>query len=55
MIESRAMLAVAVLLVALALVSMLAAHENHYKARRWKLLEARLAAVESILTEDRRS
>jgi hypothetical protein len=34
---------------------MLAAHEHHYKDRRWKLLEARLAAVESILTEDRRS
>lgn len=55
MIESRAILALAVACIALALVSMLAAHEKHYKERRYRLLEARLAAVESILLEDRRS
>lgn len=55
MIESRLVLALAACLVALALVSMLAAHENHYKGRRYRLLEARLRAVEEILTEDRRS
>lgn len=55
MIESRAILLLSIAVVALALVSMLAAHEKHYKERRYRLLEARLAAVESILTEDRRS
>lgn len=43
---------VALLVVGLATVAL---HENHYKDRRWRLLEARLAALESIIVEDRRS
>lgn len=43
---------VALVIVGLATVAL---HENHYKDRRWTLLEARLKAVETILTEDRRS
>lgn len=50
----------AILLVALALSTMAALHESHYRDRRRRLLEAhlqgielRLAAVESILREDR--
>ena len=44
-------------LVALIIVGLttVALHENHYKDRRWKLWEARLAAIETILTEDRRT
>lgn len=55
MIESRLVVALALVIVALALVSMYAAHEAHYKGRRYRLLEARLRAVEEILTEDRRT
>jgi hypothetical protein len=54
-IESRVVLMLAAALVAVALLGMLAAHEHHYKDRRWRLLEARLRTVEEILTEDRRS
>lgn len=43
---------VALLIVGLATVAL---HENHYKDRRWRLLEARLAALEAIIVEDRRS
>jgi hypothetical protein len=53
--EYRIVAVLGVCLVALALVTMLAAHEKHYKERRYRLLEARLGAVESILTEDRRT
>jgi hypothetical protein len=54
-VETPIVVALAVCVVALALVAMLAAHEKHYKERRYRLLEARLGAVESILTEDRRT
>lgn len=55
MIENRVVWIAAALLVALALMSMLAGHEHHYKERRWKHLDARLRSVEEILLEDRRS
>jgi hypothetical protein len=53
--EYRLIVALGVALVVLALTTMLAAHEHHYKDRRWRLLEARLNALESIVTEDRRT
>lgn len=52
--------AVGFLIVAVGLAAMATAHEQHYRDRRRRLLAARLeglelrvAAVESILTEDR--
>jgi hypothetical protein len=41
--------AVALLVVALALGAMAAAHERHYRNRRWQLLAARLDALERIV------
>lgn len=55
MTEYRLVWALALCLVGLALVSMFAAHERHYKERRWTLLTARVDALEKMLTEDRRS
>jgi type II secretory pathway component PulK len=40
---------VALLVVALALATMAAMHENHYKRRRWQLLEGRVASLERII------
>ena len=44
--------AVALVIVVLATVAL---HENHYKDRRWRILEGRLATLETIIQEDRRT
>ena len=50
MTERALVFGVALLVVALSLAAMAAAHERHYKNRRWQLLEARIGAIEKILT-----
>lgn len=47
----------AVFMVALVIVglTMVALHENHYKERRWRILESRLQTLETIIQEDRRT
>lgn len=42
----------ALVIVVLATVAL---HENHYKDRRWRILEGRLATLETIIQEDRRT
>lgn len=48
---------VVVFVVALVIVGLVtvALHENHYKDRRWRILEGRLTTLESIIQEDRRT
>ena len=55
MIERGTIYALAVAVVVIAVLAMLSAHEHHYKERRWRHLEARLAVLESMYLEDRRS
>jgi len=43
---------VAVIIVGLATVAL---HENHYKDRRWRVLDGRLSTLEGIILEDRRT
>ena len=43
-------LVVAVIMVGLATVAM---HENHYKDRRYRMLDGRLSTLEGIILEDR--
>ena len=45
--ERMIILGCALLLVLTAAVSMAGLHDKHYRDRRWKLLEARLSALEA--------
>lgn len=49
MTERVAILGVALMLVALSLLSMWSAHERHYKNRKIQLLEGRVASLERII------
>ena len=49
MTERAAVFAAALLIVALALLAMAGMHERHYQQREWKLLRARLDALEGIV------
>jgi hypothetical protein len=50
--ERAVVFGVAILLVALALLAMYGMHDQHYKNRRWQMLEARLNVVEKIVAGD---
>lgn len=50
MTERAVIFGVALIVIALALAGMFAAHERHYKNRRWMLLEARLKTLEAIIS-----
>ncbi len=49
MTERGIVYAVALLVVAMMAVGMMAAHERHYKNRRWQMLEARVNVLEKIV------
>ncbi len=52
MTERTAIVGAALLLVALALLSMAALHERHYKNRRQQMLEGRVTVLERIIAGD---
>lgn len=49
MTERAVIAGVALLLVVLAVTTMASLHENHYKRRRWQLLEGRVSSLERII------
>jgi len=50
--ERSLILLVAVAIVAFSLLAMGAAHQTHYKNRRWQLLEGRVSSLERIIVGD---
>lgn len=50
MTERTVAVGLAVLLVAISLVLMAAAHERHYKNRKWQMLEGRVNILEQIIS-----
>lgn len=49
MSERTIVISAAVFLIALALLGMAAAHERHYKNRKWQMLEGRVSTIERIV------
>lgn len=49
MTERSLVFGVALLVVALALLAMAGLHREHYRSRRWQMLEGRLSTLEKIV------
>jgi hypothetical protein len=52
MTERAVILGIALLVVAVALAGMASMHDQHYRKRRWQLLEARVGTLERIIIGD---
>lgn len=49
MTERAIYAAVALLIVGIALLAMASLHREHYKGRKWQMLEGRVSVIENIL------